>query len=169
MRKTKLSLSIAVSPRKNSLNDCTTFWSVTGQRKETWNWVGRVHHPPMSSWGWFQATLEALRWCWSLCSSHAGREPDRRTKGRKLEFSRWHVATPAGEVVLAWHLISRRGCLLINKKEVVGMWLPFLLQLCLTGLSPKPASSLTIVSKPTNITRESGQVRLIGCQLDGIP
>ena len=79
-----------------------------------------VHHPPMSSWGWFQATLEALRWCWSLCSSHAGREPDRRTKGRKLEFSRWHVATPAGEVVLAWHLTSRRGRLLIKKRRGGG-------------------------------------------------
>ena len=38
------------------------------------------------------------------------------------------------------------------------MLLPFLLLLSLGGLAPQPASSLAILSQPTNITRESGQV-----------
>ena len=97
----------------------------------------------------------------TCCSSHVWQKfQNRRIDWRQLEFSFCDVAPPAGEVLPALHLRRRRG---------VGMLLPLLLHLCLPGPAPTPASSLAILSQPTNITRESGQVRLtwwVFCQCD---
>jgi len=48
------------------------------------------------------------------------------------------------------------------------MLLPLLLQLCLPGPAPRPASSLAILSQPTNITRESGQAVSFPCKVNGL-